>query len=678
MKDADLQTLVFNTVNMFLEAGTNEGFIPNSTNIPRHMILFTLHHPNKNKMVDIDTFLAQFSNKWPPISKIKRFSSFLITGQVLKDDFYNSFIWNDQMKDDQRVYMIWPTTQRQPSAYLWLATDMGPWSEWKASKKDSEPEKGLSNQELKAFSIKRYKGFAGDNLESFSKKKIYQGQIFKKYPDNTFAVAPNFDYEDLLARMQSRSPVTPALPRNDLAASTASSDAVPSTAAVTGHGAIVQVTKGVSPDSGNTTVQLPSFPAKNLHSDHTSPKIVEVKPLAGSDKASSNDRKRYRPSENKKIDFDLRTLSTLGTLSTPAPYPKVRKEPVKPPAFPRSIMEQIIDAFVFDVMGIERKFNFNDPLVVFKCNWPKEWKFPEHPKENDPVYKKTENDSVDKKTENDSVDKKTENDSVYKKTFREIFDKYHGLISVDIGGEIKALSQLGKLSNEKLANEKLSFDTPVVVCCARSISFNGENELVWFYRVVGRFGELNLGELPKQTVGTVVSKWETGECITPEKPISLLEQYAALNKRRLSDGTQNGLDVVDNSNWGALHGNAEKFLCPQYNPITNEMVGAPNIVHVAEESYSTSSVASGSTVAQNLLICASLATAAVVIGVLARKAWQKIQRNAVRRRRLPSLPIPPTPQPANTQGGTHQNKSVDLDRESRNPDPTFVNGSHKK
>eukprot|EP00920_Eleutheroschizon_duboscqi_P014516 GHVT01033667.1.p1 GENE.GHVT01033667.1~~GHVT01033667.1.p1 ORF type:complete len:564 (+),score=76.45 GHVT01033667.1:1822-3513(+) len=441
--------------------------------------------------------------------------------------------------------------------------------------------------------------------------------------------------------------VEPAPSVDDSSASTTSQDSVASKV-VAASDDQTEDAEDVSSDSENAIVQSSSPPAK----DHNS-----------GQNASSNVRKRSHQSvddqvKEEKVDFGLRILSTL---TTSAPDSKSLKMQLKPPASPRSIMEQIIDAFVFDVMGIDRKFDFDEPLLYFKCNWKWKCKFPEPLQKNDPVYKKTENDDV------------------YKKTFREIFNDCPGLISVKTGDKIKPLSQLVKLSNEELASEKLSFDTPVVVCFSRSISFKGKDERVWFYRVVGRLRDWNLDELPEQTVGTFVSKWQAGECIT-SKPIL----PAAHSNRRLSDGTHNGLDVADSSNWDALHGNTENFLCPQYNPITNALVVAPNVIHVADESYATSSVVSGSTVAQNLLICASLATAAVVIGVLARKAWKKIQRNAARRRRLPSppitpgLPIPPTPQPANSQGETHQNESVDLDRESRNPDPTFLNGSQKK
>eukprot|EP00920_Eleutheroschizon_duboscqi_P014517 GHVT01033668.1.p1 GENE.GHVT01033668.1~~GHVT01033668.1.p1 ORF type:complete len:577 (+),score=74.96 GHVT01033668.1:39-1733(+) len=321
------------------------------------------------------------------------------------------------------------------------------------------------------------------------------------------------------------------------------------------------------------------------------------------------------------------TSSTSAALAAPSMVTAVPKTPDPN----KKMMEKIIDAFVFDVMEIERdgmntKPSDNEsPLILFEGDW-----------------------NLDN-FHSPGLDKK----------FSELVIEWQWMIAVMNDGLITPLFEF---------MGSKTFDTRVVVFCPRFTAGNEGDKLQWYYRDVGSLENVDTFDFPNQTVEELVVNWKSGNCIPSNR-----------QRRLLTDVMLDGVKEVDSSDWEAAKGHsAENLLCPEYHPEANQLVVASDTVQVANENNPTSSGASGSALAQNLLICASLATAAVVIGVLARKAWLQMQRNAARRRRLPSLPISPAPQPANTQEGTHQNASVDLDGESTNPEPTFVNGSQKK
>eukprot|EP00920_Eleutheroschizon_duboscqi_P014515 GHVT01033666.1.p1 GENE.GHVT01033666.1~~GHVT01033666.1.p1 ORF type:complete len:611 (+),score=86.93 GHVT01033666.1:934-2766(+) len=595
-------------IETFLQAGTEDSrCIPEERLVLDDMYLFVPKakaQPNINDVKDKKAFLDRLEKV--SANKLFVIASLMVAGEVRENDFCYASIGTADVKKDVQIFMIWPTEIfSQNKIRLWLAKNVGNWRVWRKKNVNTK----TAARELQNLTT-HGKDFPGASTTLNAKRRL-TGQNLKLAPPPACPLPkPTPPPGKSLKRKNAESTATAEVSANDLS-------------------------PRVENESPKSPEPIQANPNPSCASNVTNADVSASGNAAVN--LSQNTSTSYWPFSMPQSPFYSSGSQFVPTTSSPSSTSAALAAPSMVTAVPKTpdpnkkMMEKIIDAFVFDVMEIERdgmntKPSDNEsPLILFEGDW-----------------------NLDN-FHSPGLDKK----------FSELVIEWQWMIAVMNDGLITPLFEF---------MGSKTFDTRVVVFCPRFTAGNEGDKLQWYYRDVGSLENVDTFDFPNQTVEELVVNWKSGNCIPSNR-----------QRRLLTDVMLDGVKEVDSSDWEAAKGHsAENLLCPEYHPEANQLVVASDTVQVANENNPTSSGASGSALAQNLLICASLATAAVVIGVLARKAWLQMQRNAARRRRLPSLPISPAPQPANTQEGTHQNASVDLDGESTNPEPTFVNGSQKK
>eukprot|EP00920_Eleutheroschizon_duboscqi_P026611 GHVT01065390.1.p1 GENE.GHVT01065390.1~~GHVT01065390.1.p1 ORF type:complete len:664 (+),score=19.34 GHVT01065390.1:333-2324(+) len=203
---------------------------------------------------------------------------------------------------------------------------------------------------------------------------------------------------------------------------------------------------------------------------------------------------------------------------------------------------------------------------------------------------------------------------------------------------------------------------------------------------------LHLSEKFKsEEIGTW-SEWKRLE-LTGEKLLALRNK-SPVKKRSLDCVPTDSSDrrLVDQDDLRAINGNAgigtrELHTCfaengeklrLDFHPHMNGRIEEPNIVQIANENTLNSSVEDRETFLSNLLLTVGIGTAAVIMGVLAKKTWKMVRRRTVSRRTRGTARNSCSPQQEELWRISHQPKTIDLEVDRNKPDPRFVHGLPKE